>query len=72
MLDPLRRCRLPVILVTILVMAQVVAAQETVGRAVTVDDWSSRSTGLLVGVSFVAGITVLFGAAAVRRTRRST
>ncbi len=72
MLDPLRRCRLPVILITLLVMAQVAAAQETLGHPVTVDDWSSRSSGLLIGIIFVAVITIVFGAVAVRRARRTT
>lgn len=72
MLDPLRRCRLSVILIMLLVMAQVAAAQETIGSPVTVDDWSHRSSGLLIGIIFVAVITIVFGAVAVRRARRTT
>jgi len=67
MLDHLRRYHLTAIIFAVM---QVTSAQETAGRVVTLDDWSSRSTGLLIGIIFAAIVTILFGAVAVRRSRK--
>jgi len=53
-----------------MLLVQVAAAQETAARAVTLDDWNRHTSGLVLGLVLVAIVSILFGALAVRRSRK--
>ena len=68
--DRLSRCRLILTLGLMMLLVQVAAAQETAARAVTLDDWNRHTSGLVLGLVLVAIVSILFGALAVRRSRK--